>query len=319
MPFCEEFAILAKGERRKMDGLTRNKNADFLSIPTELRLGIYRLIFQDVNVVLFCDAGANQGDDDDDREPEPESGHAYRHSFTMNPWGTPTASRTKSNHDASIFLICRKTYDEARSVFFQTATFQLQSLSEEHRPRIMPAMTTATTTTHLSETQSLPPPATTDLRHISQIQRLSLPHDLLRYYSPSELQKLFPHLSSLSIRQIAISLAHQSLSRLTPHLYTLHQEPGLSRGDSPKHDIDHSPGLQLFQTLLCAMEDEHEMEGIMAHFAACHGRYALELQFLLRCRHVGLLVVPGMFPMANAPHRHAERDVTYTFNAGSRR
>jgi hypothetical protein len=309
-----------------MDGLTGNKSAEFLTIPTELRLGIYRLIFQHVKVTLLCDAGAAAGQEDNDGDLVPESGHGHRHSFSINTWATTTASRTKPNHDASIFLVCRKTYNEARSVFFQTATFQLQSLSEEHRLSITPTTTrtttTTTTTSHLSETQSpptFPPSPTTTNLQISQIQHLSLPHTLLRHYSPSELHRLFPQLSSLNIRQIAIPLAHQTLSSLTPHLYTLHQETALSRGDSPKHDIEHSPGLRLFQTLLCAMEDERQMEGIMAHFAACHGRYALELQFLLRCRHVGLLVVPGMFPMANAPHRHAERDVTYTFNAGGGR
>lgn len=163
---------------------------------------------------------------------------------------------------------------------------------------------------------------------MSAIQHLSIAHSLLSFTTPSKLHHIFPSLSSLQIRQITIPLAHQTLSSLTPHLYTLHRatslslsngEPSSSSSPIPSHDMEHhSPGLLLFQTLLCAMDDEAQMEAIMAHasFAAGPGRYALELQFVLKCRHVGMLVVPGMFPMANAPHRHAERDVTYTFNAG---
>lgn len=321
----------------EMDGLGGEGEAGLLTIPIELRLVIYRFIFQGVRVSLLCDPTILQEDEeegDDDniaREPDAEQGRHRRFQLSLR---SETAPGLISNNDLSILLVCHKTHDEARSVFFQMVTFYLRSLVD-------PTIVGSARASLLQEayprsadpsTGPLPlplPRAINARRQMAAIQHLSIAHSLLSSFTPNKLHHVFPSLSHLQIHHITIPLAHQTLSSLTPHLYTLHRATSLSlsNGESsssssssiPSHDMEHhSPGLLLFQTLLCAMDDEAQMEAIMAHasFAAGPDRYALELQFVLKCRHVGMLVVPGMFPMANAPHRHAERDVTYTFNAG---
>ncbi|KAK5047209.1 hypothetical protein LTR84_006731 [Exophiala bonariae] len=367
-----------------------------LTIPVEVRLAIHRYIFQDVKVSILYDptfAQAVEGDNEDENKDEngalePESevarGDAYysRHLNRGVGIGSVTAPGFQSNQHVSILLVCRQLYDEAVSVFFQTVTFQLQSLSVEqerfvrHLGALPTAVLSATTMDPSPETETHSPPPSPSLSPVpslapitthpsttpvpepipyhltyhptAHIQILTITHSLLPTLPPEKLHNLFPSLTSLTIQNITIPLAHQTLSALTPHLYTLHHSSSLSEEDNGPISVSESqpqpqpqpqsqsqsPGILVLQTLLCSIDEEAQMEAIMAHASYAsrtspasgqtmhtsrpvtkRGKYALELQFVLRCRHVGMLVVPGMFPMANAPHRHPERVVTYSFNA----
>lgn len=339
-----------------MDGIT--EDVSFLTIPIELRLAIYRFIFYGQTIVLLCDFAFFQKesaeDDVDDHGPGRELAlqqmDPYRRRY-MNLGALP-AMALRPSWTMSILFTCHQTYKEAGNIFYQTAAFHLQSLDERplgqvNSATISPPFTDVPHETHppptlasVTRVSPLPPTSPRPIDYhgrTSQIQRLSIPHSLLSSFPPEKLHSLFPSLGSLTIESITIPLAHQTLSALTPHLYTLHHSTSLSDGSAsisaPQAEShSQSPGIFVLQTLLCAMDDEAQMEAIMAHASyasrtsgrtsnASHaagrrGKYALELQFVLQCRHVGMLIVPGMFPMASAPHRHPERVVTYSFNAG---
>lgn len=75
-----------------------------------------------------------------------------------------------------------------------------------------------------------------------------------------------------------------------------------------------TPGLALFQAVVAEM-DESKAELILAHFGECMTRDMLTLHFKIQCLHAGQIVVPGMFPMVNAPHEHTAKEFMYAFGA----
>jgi len=243
---------------------------NFLTVPAEIRCRIYTFLFLDLCVTT---PAISSGSVNPATQTGPGSSEVV-----------PETSTELAN--LAIFRVCRKCYDEACSVFWNTAHFQLHTI-EQHRS--------------FTQVDMLP--------SLRSIHHLSVDSALLAEWSPTLLRLVMRSLSIFTILNVEVQLFHADMVRIEHRTGVID-----SSGGSDYSQIDNSPSLVLFRSLVAAL-DETKGNQILGHFDACHGQHTLKLEFRIRCRHIGQVVVPGTFPMAGTPHVHEESKVMYSFNA----
>ncbi|KAK4937639.1 hypothetical protein LTR10_021785 [Elasticomyces elasticus] len=233
-----------------------------LDIPSEIRIRVYECLFSVLSVSPAYTSHQRQGSD--------------------NSGGATNLA------DLSIFLVCRKIYQESHPVFLRQALFVIKN-TMQHEQFTQPLM----------------------LPKLNSIRNLSVAFPLLPEWPPTLLRLVMLSLASFEITDITAEPGHVDMLEIEGHMGIRGGENRVPRGAG----LRDNPSAQLFQLIIATM-DKIKAELVLAHCNAglMLTRDVLSVQFKVKCRHVGQVVVPGQFPMvAVAPHEHPIREVVYTF------
>ena len=184
----------------------------------------------------------------------------------------------------SLLLTCKRVRHEATPVFWRKATFGVRS-SDHQEVFSGPRM----------------------LNRIEKVERFEVDNSLLHYWPPTTLAVALPNLKLFTISNIRCEYGHLEMLQIEGGGCTF-------RSGEPQTES----AIRLFYSLIVTQCKDGRPQHIMSHCTGWQSTYSLQLIFVVRCRHIGLKVVPGPFwQRLGAPHLHDECSVKYSFQRGA--